>query len=415
MLEDYFTAPWCLRRHRRGPMASHIDGLAASLGERGYTRKRIRWVVCLTGKFSRYAEAAGVDHASDVDEKLVARFLQALPPRRFREAPRAMHQMVERLRHDGVIVAAKKVRVRQDHFAPLLVRFDNYLSTVRGLPSPTRQDYSRGARRLLLWIHTHHRARRLGRLRGAEVLEFISDHAGAYSSGAWRNRLTSQTRIFLRFLQWEGTIDTDLTRVIPKLPYWRLSSVPRHLPWERVRALINSIDTGTPWGLRDRAVLLLCAVLGMRAGEVRTLRLTDIAWRSAEINLPQTKSYRARILPLPHEVGAALKDYIVHGRPRVRMPQVILRHDAPIGPLSGPSAVGRIVVRSLHRAGIVAPARPGAHMLRHSLATRLVNQGVPIKQIADLLGHISINTTVIYSKVDRTSLATVALPFPVDA
>jgi site-specific recombinase XerD len=415
MLEDYFTAPWCLRRLGRGPIASHINGLAASLRERGYTRKRIRWVVCLTGKFSRYAEAAGVDHASDVDEELVARFLQALPSRRFRDAPRAMHHMLEQLRHDGVIVAGQKVRVRQDRFAPLLTRYDHYLSAVRGLPSPTRQDYSRGARLLLLWLHTHHRARRLGRLRGAEVIEFISDHVGTYSSGAWRNRLTSQTRLFIGFLRWEGTIDRDLACVIPKLPYWRLSSVPRHLPWERVRALINSIDTGTPQGLRDRAVLLLCAVLGMRAGEVRTLRLTDIAWRSAEINLPQTKSFRARLLPLPHEVGVALKDYLLHGRPRVHAPEVILRHDAPIGPLSSPSAVGRIVARSVRRAGIVVPARPGAHMLRHSLATRLVNEGVPIKQIADLLGHISINTTAIYSKVDRTRLATVALPLPADA
>jgi site-specific recombinase XerD len=227
--------------------------------------------------------------------------------------------------------------------------------------------------------------------------------------------LTSQTRLFLRFLQWEGIIDADLTRVVPKLPHWRLASIPRHLPWERVRALIDSIDTRTPWGLRDRAVLLLIAMLGIRGAEVLRLRLTDIAWRSSEIYLPQTKAYRARVLPLPHEVGAALSDYILHGRPRVHAPQVILRHDAPIGPLSSPSAVSRIVTRNLRRAAIVAPARSGTHMLRHSLATRLVNRGVPIKQIADLLGHCSIDTTAIYSKVDVTGLTAVALPLPADA
>jgi site-specific recombinase XerD len=120
-------------------------------------------------------------------------------------------------------------------------------------------------------------------------------------------------------------------------------------------------------------------------------------------------------LPLPHEVGSALKDYILHGRPRSRSPEVVLRHDAPIGPLSHPAAVSRIVTRNLRRAAIVAPPRPGTHMLRHSLATRLVNRGVPIKQIADLLGHTSIDTTAIYSKVDLTRLAAVALPLPADA
>ncbi len=198
------------------------------------------------------------------------------------------------------------------------------------------------------------------------------------------------------------------------MPHWRLATVPRYLPWKYVRELIDDLDTSSPWGLRDKAVLLLIAVLGMRGQEVRTLKLKDIAWRRAEIHLPRSKSCRARVLPLPPEVGAALSNYILHGRPRVNTPEVVLRHDAPIGPLSSPSAVGRIVTRNLRRAGIVSPARPGTQLLRHSLATRLVNRGVPIKQIADLLGHSSIDTTAIYSKVDLKRLAAVALPFPTE-
>lgn len=416
MLEDYFTAPWCLRRLRRGPMAAHIDRLAASLRERGYKRKVIRWIVCLTGKFSRYAAAAGVDSASGVDEELVARFLRELPTRRFRDAPRAMQHMLELLRRSaGVDPVAREADTQHGRFAPMLARYDHYLTVVRSLPVATRRDYCRGARRLLLWLQQRRRARGPSALRGADVIAFISDQAVAYPSVAWRNRLTSQTRLFLRFLQWEGTIDADLARSVPKLPRWRLATLPRHLPWERVRGLLDSIDTSTPWGLRDRAVLLLVAVLGIRGEEVRRLRLTDIAWRSSEIRLPQTKTNRARVLPLPHEVGAALSEYILHGRPRARAPELVLRHDAPIGPLSSPSAVSRIVTRNLRRAAIVAPARPGVHMLRHSLATRLVNRGVPIKQIADLFGHCSIDTTAIYTKVDVTRLTAVALPFPADA
>jgi len=417
MLQHYFVAPSCLRRYRRGPMALHIDGLASSLHERGYARKTARLILCLTSKFSRYAEAKGVGQASEIDHGLVGRFLRQLPAEgRFQDAPRAMHHMLEHLRRSGVVATVTRdAGEREAPSAALLARYDQHLCAVRGLPLPTRRDYCQGARRLLLWLRQHRRARSLRGLRGADVVEFVTDLSVAYPSGSWRNRLTSQTRLFLRFLRWEGTLDTDLARMVPKLPHWRLASVPRHLPWECVRALIDSIDTRSPWGLRDKAVLLLIAVLGMRGKEVRMLELKDIGWRAAEIHLPQTKSCRARVLPLPHEVGAALSNYILHGRPRVNAPQVILRHDAPIGPLSGPSAVGRIVARHLRRAGIRPPARPGTQLLRHSLATRLVNRGVPIKQIADLLGHCSIDTTAIYSKVDLNRLAAVALAFPGEA
>jgi site-specific recombinase XerD len=171
------------------------------------------------------------------------------------------------------------------------------------------------------------------------------------------------------------------------------------------------VDTSHPVGLRDKAILLLLATLGLRGHEVRALELRDIAWRAGEIRLPRTKTRRERLLPLLHEVGAALADYLLHGRPSLAVPQVFLRHLAPPGPLTSASSIAWIVRRNLHRAGI-AVTRGGAHMLRHSLASKMVNAGVPIESVADVLGHASIDTTAIYTKVDTTTLAAVALPFP---
>ena len=190
----------------------------------------------------------------------------------------------------------------------------------------------------------------------------------------------------------------------------RRASLPRGLPWEQVRLLINGVDTSHPDGIRDKAILLLLATLGLRSGEVRSLEFAQVNWRAGEIRLPRTKSRRERVLPLLHEVGVALADYVLHGRPVVPIPQVFLRHGPQPGPLSGPNTIVYIVRRHLHRAGIQHPGG-GAHMLRHSLATRLVNEGVPIKSVADVLGHASIDTTAIYTKVDITTLAAVALPF----
>jgi len=189
-----------------------------------------------------------------------------------------------------------------------------------------------------------------------------------------------------------------------------LSGLPRDLAWKKVRELIDSVDTSKHGGLRDKAVLLLIATLGLRRNEVCCLQLDHLDWRAAEILVTKTKSRRERTLPLPQEVGAALVEYLLHERPRLPVPHVFLSNRAPVGPLT-PCAISGIVSRHLRRTGIQAPNH-GAHLLRHSLATHLVNQRVSIKQIADLLGHASINTTAIYTKVDIATLADVALPFP---
>jgi site-specific recombinase XerD len=223
--------------------------------------------------------------------------------------------------------------------------------------------------------------------------------------------LCSESRGFLRFLHAEGLLAQDLARVVPRTTRRRLDQLPRHLPWEQVEQLIASVDLTHPSGRRDRAVLLLIATLGLRNKEVRCLTFKDVRWREGAIHLPWTKAARARILPLPKEVGEALADYVLHERPALAVPELFLRHKAPPGPLTTSGAVAGIVRRQLARAGITSAHR-GAHLLRHSLATRLVNVGVPIKEIADVLGHVSINTTAIYTKVDTTHLAAVALPFP---
>jgi site-specific recombinase XerD len=183
------------------------------------------------------------------------------------------------------------------------------------------------------------------------------------------------------------------------------------LAWEDVHKLVDSVDISKPVGLRDRAVLLLIATTGMRNQEVRCLQVKDIVWRTAEIRLRKTKTRRERVLPLTGEAGSAIADYLLRGRPRIGAPEVFLRHFTPAGPITTTHGIGDIVKKHLRRAGIHASSR-GAHLLRHSLATRMVNQSVPIKQIADMLGHTSIDTTAIYTKVNTANLAAVALPFP---
>lgn len=411
MLDNFFESATRLRQLRRGPLGDHIDGLAGALRAAGYSRSSGRTLLSLAGRFSHFARLSGVAQAAEIDNALAERFVreELAAEGVYGDGPNVIRHVLEHLRREGVI--AQPCASPADEDGALLDRYEAHLRGVRGLAPDTVQQYRRGARRLLTWFRERHGDCSLTRLSGADVLDFVTEMVELHSGGKWRQHLCSRTRIFLRYLRWEEILDADLDRVVPKVPRWRLDSVPRHLPWEQVRTLIDGIDTTCPTGMRDKAILLLLAALGLRGGEVRTLEVGFVAWRAGELRLPKTKNRRERIMPLPQEVGAALADYLLHGRPAVDVPQVFLRHRAPVGPFETTGGIGAIIDKHLSRSGIAAPSR-GSHLLRHSLATRMVNVGVPIKTIADVLGHSSIDTTAIYTKVDLTTLSTVALPFP---
>jgi site-specific recombinase XerD len=314
------------------------------------------------------------------------------------------------LRACGAIAPAAPPPRVTSPWAEVVARYDRYLAEIYGLQPPTRRSYGRHAAQFLTW-YQQQGTEELAALSAREVLAYLTVARSERAPRGHAKQIVTVLRSFLRFLWWEGVIPTALEDLVPTLRCWRWSSVPKHLAWEQVRALIDGIDTSTPIGKRDHAIVLLLAVLGLRNADVRRLELTHIAWREGEVLLPRTKAGRARRLPLPQEVGEALARYLAEGRPATPSPYVFVRHTAPlVGPLS-PNGLARIITRHLQRLQIAAP-RGGAHLLRHSLATRLVNTGVPIKAIADLLGHLSIDTTAIYTKVDHTRLAVVALPFP---
>ncbi len=411
MLEYFFQAPHRLRHLRRKPLAEHIETLAEKLRQVGFTRRSGGRILNIAGKFNDFARSVGVENAEDVNERLIQRFFKKELPSKgiFRDAPTMRRHLSEHLREQGVLPQVATLKSGSP-LESLLNQYDGHLRDVRGLSETSRGIYRLYARRLLNWLYERHGDQALLKLTGIDIVKFVTELAPLHPSSSWRNSLCSLTRVFLRYLRWEGILKSDLDRAVPRLPFWRLSAIPRHLPWNQVRALIDSIDTSKRGGLRDKAVLLLIATLGLRRQEVCRLQLNDVVWRAGEIHIRKTKTRRDRALPLTQEVGVTLADYVLQERPRLPVSQVFLSNRAPQAPVM-PYTVGAIVGRHLRRKGIQAPSH-GAHLLRHSLATRLVNEGVSIKQIADLLGHTSINTTAIYTKVDTTTLALVALPFP---
>jgi site-specific recombinase XerD len=234
--------------------------------------------------------------------------------------------------------------------------------------------------------------------------------AGCRSDSA-RSSATAYLRSFLRYLQWANLNAQNLAQFVPRTPCRHQAHLPPRLSWKNVRRAIDAIESTTPSGMRDRAIMLVLATTGVRNKELRQLELDDIRWRTGELVLRQTKGHRDRVVPLLEEACAALAEYVLHARPPTGDRRIFLSLVAPIRAFTNSSSVSRIVRTRLQRAGVPIQ-RGGAHLLRHSLATRLVEARCPVKEVADLLGHQHIDTTSFYVKVAVPQLGDVALPFP---
>ena len=180
---------------------------------------------------------------------------------------------------------------------------------------------------------------------------------------------------------------------------------------EEVERVIAACDPASPVGRRDRAILLLLARMGLRAGDIVQLRLADIDWKAASISVSGKSRHQVR-LPLTQEIGQAIVDYLQAGRPHAVTDALFLRSDAPFRAFANHSAVSMIAKQAMCRAGVTCPSRGAAHVLRHSAATAMLRQGASLQDIAVVLRHRSIETTQIYAKVDVTTLRTIAQPWP---
>jgi site-specific recombinase XerD len=222
--------------------------------------------------------------------------------------------------------------------------------------------------------------------------------------------LITALRAFLRFLDFCGESRDDLALAIPAVAHWRLARMPHCLSSEEVDRLIATCNGSDPRRLRDRAILLLLARLGLRSGDVARLRLKDINWNNGTFQVMGKGRYQVR-LPLPQDVGDALLRYLECRPTNIDSDHVFLRSNAPCRPFASGDGVSSVVKRALKRANIDAPAK-GAHLLRHTAATEMLRNGVPLDQAGLVLRHRSIDMTAYYAKADIALLKQIAQPWP---
>jgi len=291
----------------------------------------------------------------------------------------------------------------------LLADYKRFLEDVRGLSHSTITGHLCTISCFLKHEGYEFAPSQLVELKACDVETFII-HLGKQHCRASLQHEAAHLRGFLRFGAASGTLPPGLDAHIDTPRLYRLEQLPRALPWESVCALLASIDRSTPMGMRDYAMLFLIATYGLRACDIRTLRLEDIRWRQGEIRVAQRKTGQPLVLPLTDAVGDVLVQYLRNGHPQAPFRQLFLRVRAPMGPL-GHTGVNDAFEGCVKRSGLELPFT-GIHCLRHSYALHLLRQGTSLKTIGDLLGHRTAESTCVYLRLAIEDLREVALDVP---
>ena len=294
--------------------------------------------------------------------------------------------------------------------AELRVDYESYLRHQRGLSERTIFHCWRFADRFLEF-RFRDEVGDPSQITSIDIVRFLQQLTTRRSP--FRDKTAStHLRNFFRYLFKAGKTATNLALGIPSVAQRYAARLPRHLTPGQVETLISAVRSDTPRSRRDYAMVLLLARLGLRAQEVTAMQIDDIDWRSGEI-IVRGKGSRHDRVPLPPEVGEALADYLRLDRVTTSR-AVFVTQRPPHRPFPDGQVLNRILKEAFAKSGLTPPAPYlGSHILRHSLATNLVQRGASLEEISDMLRHRSRASTMIYARLDIDGLRSIARPWPV--
>lgn len=394
-------------------LAPHVDAFAFYLKSRRYASNTTHTYLVCIAHFARWMTRARLG-LTELDEAAVTKFLTQHLPRCDCPAPvmrvrRDLHaacvHLLAVLREGGVIAMPP---VPDGYIDEEIRSFDDHMNMARGLNSATRRNYRRIARRFLEWRFGK-RPVVISAIRPIEVREFLGEQLDRRASASNATALAASLRAYLGYRGSCGDSVQALCSAISLPARWRLSSLPRSLSAEEIERLLAAFPLTLPSARRGYAMVRCALDLGLRISEIAKLMLDDIDWHHGTVTLRHNKSGREHILPLPALTGRAIADYLRYERPPTSNQAVFVRRRAPRDVPISADAVCRLIRDAYRRIGLT---HGRTHALRHSLARRMVEQGSSIKEVADVLRHRSLNTTLIYAKLDTPRLAAVALPWP---
>ena len=396
-----------------GPILPYVDAFKQHLTDRGYAAHTIASYLGGIAHFAQWARGRRL-RLHRIDEASSAEFLDlhlpdcrcAGPVRHDRgDLSAALGHLLVMLRSLGAIAPPSATMTPVDEE---LRRYGGHMQHVRGLAPKTRDMALRIVGRLLT-ARFGEGPVDIAAIKPEYVRRFFAQQAKLYSKPASAGAVVASLRGYFRYRASLGDLVHGLIGAMSYPANWQLSSLPKTLTVEEVEQLVTSL--GEPGRSMRRAdAIVRCALdLGLRSGEVARLSLDDIDWRAGTITLRHTKGRREDVLPLPAATGEAIAAYLKHERPKTSNRAVFVRHIAPRDEPVGPDLVRKTIRQAYARAGLPYTR---SHLLRHTMANRLLAGGSSLKEVADVLRHRCLNTTMIYAKLDSRKLVEVALPWP---
>ena len=410
MMTEFFESRFRILQLRGGQGGRLLDVFTQELLQSGFAEITARRHIRAAEHLLYWAKRKGISPATFDDHTLdeFARHLRRCCCKSYgcthrRDLQRGARLFVGSLRRAELLpMPTTQETVKDPH---VLVRFRGWMRRHRGTCDATLYSYCLHLRALLRTVGDD-----TSQFEARSLRQFVQE-TSQRCGWATGKQCTTAMRAFLRYLIAEGRCAAGLDACIPALAHWHLSSLPRYLQPEEVERVIASCSTTSSAGIRDRAIVLLLARAGLRAGDILRLCLSDLDWKEATIRVVG-KGRRQTLLPMTQEVGNAILAYIENGRHPIDNDTVFIRSRAPFGPFASHCAISMIVAEAMRRAGVRCPSRGAAHVLRHSIASSMLRQGASLQEIAGVLRHRSIATTEIYAKVDVVALREIARPWP---
>jgi site-specific recombinase XerD len=393
--------------------APHIDAFTHFLNARGHATITVNIYLGCLAHFARWTSRRSVN-ICQVNEDMVSSFLNEHLPacdcarpviRNVVPLRAALGLLLVVLRANAVIPERAQGSTPVDEE---LRKFDDHLNHARGLVPKTRSMHIRIVGRLLNKQFAD-RPVDISTIKPDDVRQFFARQSELYSTPGGLGSLASALRVYLRYRASRGDQVHGLIGVVCHPANWQLASLPKTLSNAEVARLIGSLGQAVPSGRRGDAIVRCALDLGLRSCEVAKLNLDDIDWQAGTITLRKTKNHREDVLPLPATTGQAIAQYLQFERPQTTNRAVFVRHLTPRGQSISSDVVQKTIRQAYARAGLPYTR---AHLLRHTMASRLLAGGSSLKEVADVLRHRSLGTTLIYAKLDSRNLVTVALGWP---
>lgn len=389
---------------RASVLAPFVPAYWRRLMERQYAPDTVQHYMCGLAHFAHWSRRARFELGCL--SPAVERFINEHLPRCRCPHPVLRGPLLVRaaLRHLQAVLADHGIRDDLRSVDPVedeLRRFDEYLRDANGLASSTRH-----RRRTILASLLHTTSSMTPS--ADELRAFVAQEISRLSpvGGA---AVATALRSYLRFRSFEGDHVEHLKPLIVSPAHWRLAGLPQTLSRVEVEQLLGAFPPELPSRRRAYAMVRCIVDLGLRTSEVIGLSLADIDWAAGTLRIAKGKSRRVDVMPLPQTTGSAIADYVRFERPQTINRRVFVRHVAPVDEPIGTTPVRRAVIEAYRRNGL---PHTRIHILRHTLASRLLDTGGTLKEVADVLRHRERNTTMIYTKIDMGRLAAVVVPWP---